>query len=50
MNTLFTAFIIQAVLCAVLFISILYLVVKNASLKEEIEREQEKVKTGPGEG
>ena len=49
MNTLFTAFIIQTVPCAVLFVLILYLVVRNSNLKKEIERETVRIKSEPGE-
>ena len=45
MNTLLTAFLIQLVMCAVLFALLFYLVSSNAKLKKEIESEAEKLRS-----
>ena len=45
MNTLLTAFLIQLVMCAVLFALLFYLVASNAKLKKEIESEAEKLRS-----
>ena len=44
MNTLLTAFLIQLVMCTVLFALLFYLVASNAKLKKEIESEAEKLR------
>ncbi len=41
MNTLVSAFLIQLLLCAILFALIFYLVVSNTELKKEIESQSE---------
>lgn len=45
MNMLASAFLIQLVMCAVLFAMLYYLVASNAKLKNEIETEKEKINT-----
>ena len=45
MNTLVSAFLIQLVLCAVLFGMLYYFVAANARLKKEIEAERLKATT-----
>ena len=45
MNTLLSAFLIQFVLCAVLFGMLYYFVAANARLKKEIEAERLKATT-----
>lgn len=44
MNTLVSVFLIQLVLCAVLFAMLYYFVAANAKLKKEIETEAERLK------
>lgn len=44
MNTLVSAFLIQLVMCAVLFAMLYFLVASNSKLKKEIEAETEKQK------
>jgi len=39
MNTLTSAFLIQLVLCAILFAMLFYLITANAKIKKEIESE-----------
>lgn len=45
MNTLVSAFLIQLVMCAVLFAMLYYLVASNKNLKKEIETERQKANT-----
>lgn len=44
MNTLVSAFLIQLLLCAILFVLIFYFAVRNAELKKEIEPRSENLK------
>ena len=43
MNTLVSAFLIQLLLCAILFALFFYLVVRNSKLKKDIESETAKL-------
>jgi hypothetical protein len=44
MNTLTSAFLIQLVLCAILFAMLFYLITANAKIKKEIESETGRLK------
>ena len=44
MNTLTSAFLIQLVLCSILFAMLFYLITANAKIKKEIESETGRLK------